>query len=1643
VRILAFNWHEPYLGLLARTGHEWIVADWPRRWNPAFRPLPAAVRLCSEPEEAAALVDGRGVDLVLAQTAMDLDWLGERTPPLVYLAHDALHNEARHGAGAAERRARVEAALARTGGIFVAISPMKLESWGLPGQVVLPGLDPAEYGGWTGERAAALTVANLLRERGHMLGWEPLRAGLEGLPWTVLGANPGLGEPAADWGALRAAYRAHRVYVHATQWPWEDGYNLALLEAMATGMPVVAWVSPSSPISEGVDGLLADDPAMLGHWTRRLLEDLELGRRLGARARRTVERRFPLGAFVEAWNAVLERAGNGAGSPPRGRPVTPARSPEGSGSLGGGAGRAGATDHARSRPRAPAPSPEGSGSMEAADARRLRIVLATAWTPISTSVYYERALRAAGHRVLTWGPHMDEATLAEWREATERHALKPAGDAAEKIRLLRGLCRPADVPAAPGQPSVGELLRALPRDFRPDLFVWIDGGPGFLPLELERLDCPTVALVGDSHTQLDWRLAYARAFGQVFLMFNRQHQEIFRAGGCRQVGWLPAACDPDVHRAFDVAPAFDVVFVGQTNPRWHPDRVRLLARLRAAGLEVHVSSRVLEEMALALCRGRLVFNRSLAGDLNMRVFEALATGSCLLTDRLAPEAGLGELFQDRVHLVAYGEDDLEALARHYLEHPEERRAIGRAGRRAVLARHTYAHRAAALLAAALGEPAGRAGASAPAALGAYHLNDRPELAALVPAEARRILDVGCAGGRLGRRLKAGTEREVVGIEVDPAAAAEARRHLDEVWPLDLDAVERLPAGGFDCVICADVLEHLRDPERALRLLRRALAPGGRLLASIPNVRHASVLLPLLVDGRFTYRDEGILDRTHLRFFTLQEILALLGRAGFAVGAVAAIRSGAPAALEPAAELVGRLGGDAGRFREEATVIQYLVTAVPAEAAPAVSIVIPVHGRAELTARCLAALAATVDPAETEVIVVDNASPDGTAEVLARAPLPVRVLRNRDNLGFARASNQGAAAARGELLVFLNNDTEPEPGWLAALRQAEAEPGVGIVGARLLYPATRRVQHAGLALDPDGVPDHLHRNVPEDDPRVSAPADLDMVTGACLAIRAAVFRQLGGFDEGYVNGVEDVDLCLAARRAGLRVRYEPRAVLLHHEGASAGRFDRVRDNLARLAAKWAAELAAMPRRPRADFGSDPGPVIAWEGSFFLHHSLAGINRALCRELLRAGVDLTLTPYEPDDLDPAEVPEDAPLKRLEGRPTRQPPALRVRHRFPPSFARRPGERLVVVQPWEFGAPPVDWVEGFRAADEVWVPSEFVRQGYVAAGVPAERVVVVPNGFDPSVFHPRVAPAPLATTRSFRFLFVGGSIHRKGWDLLLRAYAEAFTADDDVCLVIKDHAYYRHRLDEALAALRRTPGAPEVLYLYDSVSPRRLAGLYAACDWLVHPFRGEGFGLPILEALACARPVIVTDAGPVREFCPEEAAVFLPARVVALPEERVDRLPTAGRPTLAEPELPALVRALREAAAAGRPAARERGRRGAAAVHGRYEWSRVAARCAERIRVLLARPPAEPARPAETARGYELLAAGRTAEALACFARALERRDDDVDALVGAAHCALTVDDGASARALLGRVLALDGAHAGARAALLALDGEGALR
>lgn len=227
----------------------------------------------------------------------------------------------------------------------------------------------------------------------------------------------------------------------------------------------------------------------------------------------------------------------------------------------------------------------------------------------------------------------------------------------------------------------------------------------------------------------------------------------------------------------------------------------------------------------------------------------------------------------------------------------------------------------------------------------------------------------------------------------------------------------------------------------------------------------------------------------------------------------------------------------------------LAFATPAQARA--SVVIPVHGKLDFTLACLRSLAQCGLPADVEVIVVDDASPDDTPRVLPRIA-GLRYQRNAANLGFVGSCNAGAAMARGDYLVFLNNDTTLTPGWLDALLGTFAtHPDTGLVGAQLVYP-DGRLQESGGIVFADGSGWNYGRFDDPKHPAYTFVREADYCSGAAIALRTSLFRELGGFDECYAPAYyEDTDLAMKVREAGLKVRVQPAAVVVHHEGVTAG------------------------------------------------------------------------------------------------------------------------------------------------------------------------------------------------------------------------------------------------------------------------------------------------------------------------------------------------------------------------------------------------------------------------------------------------------------------------------------------------------------
>lgn len=451
----------------------------------------------------------------------------------------------------------------------------------------------------------------------------------------------------------------------------------------------------------------------------------------------------------------------------------------------------------------------------------------------------------------------------------------------------------------------------------------------------------------------------------------------------------------------------------------------------------------------------------------------------------------------------------------------------------------------------------------------------------------KVLEIGCAGGATGRALKERLPvQSYVGIDISPEAAEVAKDHLDRVIVADIERTDLasehgLNPGEFDLLLALDVLEHLYDPWDTLAELSRYLKPGGHVVASLPNIQNITILQDL-IKGEWQYRDAGILDATHLRFFTREASKEMFSGAGLTIKSTEQVinpsldmekvkesgnkylqgnlaianltrtelldlftyqyiliaqKTSSPEILNAAAENSAAPGNYLSPRFEQADIVPGLS-----------SIIILTCNQLEYTKKCVKSLSKNT-PEPHEIIFVDNGSTDGTVKwlkALTQKNKDYRLIENKRNLGFAKGCNQGIEASRGEFIQLLNNDVVVAEGWLSGMMEClKSAPDAGIVG-----PMTNNI--SGLQkVDSDeyrSVDDldkyaaqfrkeHRHRRI-----------SLRRIVGFCMLFTRALAEQIGLLDESFGTGnFEDDDFCLRAALAGYK-NYLAGDVFIHHYGS---------------------------------------------------------------------------------------------------------------------------------------------------------------------------------------------------------------------------------------------------------------------------------------------------------------------------------------------------------------------------------------------------------------------------------------------------------------------------------------------------------------
>ena len=300
--------------------------------------------------------------------------------------------------------------------------------------------------------------------------------------------------------------------------------------------------------------------------------------------------------------------------------------------------------------------------------KRLTIWLGYVSYPVTTAVFFERALRKK-YNVITIGPMITPEVIKAW-----------------KLENMKLEVKPQEIPVD-GDIDIEAVYKAAPENIRPDIFIWIESVHGYFPQNIKKLKIPTACYLIDTHLHLQKHIEWASHFDNAFIA-QREYLPEFKKAGLNNVHWLPLGCDPDIHIKLSEEKKYEVGFVGSLvgNPR----RDKLLNDLNEAG-KLYYERCFWLDMAKIFSESKIVFNNAVRNDLNMRLFEAMSTGSLLLTDN-ANNSGQDEMFVPNEDLAVYNDNTILNTANFYLENKELREAIAERGRQIVHNAHKYEDR---------------------------------------------------------------------------------------------------------------------------------------------------------------------------------------------------------------------------------------------------------------------------------------------------------------------------------------------------------------------------------------------------------------------------------------------------------------------------------------------------------------------------------------------------------------------------------------------------------------------------------------------------------------------------------------------------------------------------------------------------------------------------------------------------------------------------------------------------------------------------------------------------------------------------------------------------------------------------------------
>lgn len=536
----------------------------------------------------------------------------------------------------------------------------------------------------------------------------------------------------------------------------------------------------------------------------------------------------------------------------------------------------------------------------------------------------------------------------------------------------------------------------------------------------------------------------------------------------------------------------------------------------------------------------------------------------------------------------------------------------------------------------------------------------------------------------------------------------------------------------------------------------------------------------------------------------------------------------------------------------------------------VAIVILTWNGVGLTRRCIESLQIDSLGPSVQVIVVDNCSSDGTQDYL-KSLTGITLLENSENLGYAKAVNIGICAADPDAdIVLLNNDVQLiESDWLVRLSAvATSDPKLGLVGVKILRD-DGSLQHCGAYLPLDTMWGQQIAANEVDIGQYSGVNECESVVFACVYIKRTTINSVGLLSEDFFAYFEDTDYCLRVSFAGLKVAMCGDIRIKHSENSSTkvnkvSHSDIFLNSQKIFRRKWGAVLA-QKRYTKA---------IDWHSIINFPSGYAGTSRCLVESLDRQGVSMRYKyVYGPGTVFPVVEPELSDSYVVNMIRTRDFGKAHVQVVYAQGdvFHKNTGRYKIGFTMLEVDGLPAEWVRQANMMDEVWVPSKFNQETFRNSGVTVP-IRIVPLGVDPAYFSPAIKGQKASDEFTFLSIFEWGE--RKAPDILLRAFSDEFSADEPVRLLCKVNNFDSgvSVRNEIMRLGLRNNGGRIAIAENQILQQYELGVLYRSADCFVLPTRGEGWGMPILEAMACGLPVIATDWSSQRDFMTAENSLPL---------------------------------------------------------------------------------------------------------------------------------------------------------------------------